>query len=219
MGGRSTSFPIIMPWEIGGQQTPHWLPAFPSHFQNFARGMSTNLLRPDRRVLPPFSERRPGFVLKVDCEIKRGPPTGGRGAETRGRRLGAELTGLTTARSFEKRKRKPSNTNLLSAGTKSMSPCSPPLFGKPLPFSLLHSHLDGPHTDENNQKCARREFSWLGLRLISWFLAPYVVQGAKFGLVSRLRELALSFWMEHLVSNLREGLDVGDLLAVRREVY
>ena len=46
-----------------------------------------------------------------------------------------------------------------------------------------------------------------------------MVQGAKFGLVSRLRELALSFWMEHLVSNLREGLDVGDLLAVRREVY
>jgi hypothetical protein len=57
------------------------------------------------------------------------------------------------------------------------------------------------------------------LRLIAWFLAPYMVQGAKFGLVSRLRELALSFWMEHLVSNLREVLDVGDLLAVRREVY
>jgi hypothetical protein len=152
MGGLSTSFPIIMPWEIGGQQTPHWLPAFPSHFQNFARGMSTNLLRPDRWTLPPFSERRPGFVLKVVCEIKRGPPTRGRGAETPGRRLGAELTGLTTARSFEKRKRKPSNTNLLSAGTKSMPPLLASALRQALPVSLLHSHIS---TDLTQMKTIR----------------------------------------------------------------
>ena len=45
-----------------------------------------------------------------------------------------------------------------------------------------------------------------------------MVQGAKFGMVSPLRELALSFRTKHLVSNLREGLDVGYTLAVRREV-
>ena len=45
-----------------------------------------------------------------------------------------------------------------------------------------------------------------------------MVQGAKFGMVSPLRELALSFRAKHLVSNLREGLDVGYILAVRREV-
>jgi hypothetical protein len=131
---------------------------------------------------------------------------------------GRRSLGLTTARSFEKRKRKPSNTNLLSAGTKSMPPLLASALRQALPVSPLHSHLDGPHTDGNNQKCARREFSWLDLRSIAWFLAPYMVQGAKFGMVSPLRELALSFRTKHLVSNLREGLDVGDTLAVRREV-
>ena len=144
MGGLSTFFPI-MPWEIGSQQTSHWLPAFPSHFQNFARGMRTNLPRPDQRMLSPFSERRSVLVLHWSWKSNGIADRRSGGWDPRAATGSGGHWGLTTARSFEKRERKPSNTNLLSAGTKSMSPCSPPLFCKPcgsLPLSSIHISTD-----------------------------------------------------------------------------
>ena len=83
--------------------------------------------------------------------------------------------GLTTARSFEKRKRKPSNTNLLSAGTKSM----PPLLASALRHSL--AGLSPPFTSRRTSHRWKKSEMREAVIFVARFEIDCVVFGSVYG--------------------------------------
>ena len=132
-------------------------PCLPFPFSKFREGNEHEPAPP--RPADALTVLRMAFGPRasVVLEIKWHPLTGGRGAldpwaaTGSGGHWGLPLLGL-----LKKGRGSPPTQTCSLQAPRACPPCSPPLFGTALPVSLLHSHLDGPHTDEKNQKCARR---------------------------------------------------------------